>query len=176
MLPLDARGLPAENKTRYHCKESGHLAFCGFEFITFQKPEIPSSTFQFYQIAFLSCFKKRTKKTGTRNSYCIVFRLWRNDFSLTFCFVLVFNYETHARNISPLGILFAYFTTTVWIPLDQCDLNTIKKTALQITLVSEALLMLLPALLIHNMPNSSIVFGVSHVVILYLHIPGILET
>lgn len=36
--------------------------------------------------------------------------------------------------------------------------------------------MLLPALLIHNMPNSSIVFGVSHVVILYLHIPGILET
>lgn len=113
MLPLDARGLPAENKTRYHCKESGHLAFCGFEFITFQKPEIPSSTFQFYQIAFLSCFKKRTKKTGTRNSYCTVFRLWRNDFSLTFCFVLVFNYETHARNISPLGILFAYFTTTV---------------------------------------------------------------
>lgn len=84
MLPLDARGLPAENKTRYHCKESGHLAFCGFEFITFQKPEIPSSTFQFYQIAFLSCFKKRTKKTGTRNSYCIVFRLWRNDFLLPF--------------------------------------------------------------------------------------------
>lgn len=36
--------------------------------------------------------------------------------------------------------------------------------------------MLLLALLIHNMPNSSIVFGVSHVVILYLHIPGILET
>lgn len=36
--------------------------------------------------------------------------------------------------------------------------------------------MLLPALLIHNMPNSSIVFGLSYDVISYLHIPGILET
>lgn len=35
--------------------------------------------------------------------------------------------------------------------------------------------MLVLALLIHNMPNSSIVFGLSYDVILYLHIPGILE-
>lgn len=112
MLPLDARGLPAENKTRYHCKESGHLAFCGFEFITFQKPEIPSSTFQFYQIAFLSCFKKRTENWNTQQ-LLYSFSSLAERFSLTFCFVLVFNYETHARNISPLGILFAYFTTTV---------------------------------------------------------------
>lgn len=51
-----------------------------------------------------------------------------------------------------------------------------KKTALQITQFQKPFLMLVLALLIHNMPNSSIVFGLSYDVILYLHIPGILET
>lgn len=141
----------------------------------FRSPKFLLQLFSFIKLLFSVVLRNKQKNWNTQQ-LLYSFSSLAERFSLTFCFVLVFNYETHARNISPLGILFAYFSTTVWIPLDQCDLNTIKKTALQITLVSEALLMLLPALLIHNMPNSSIVFGVSHVVILYLHIPGILET
>lgn len=141
----------------------------------FRSPKFLLQLFSFIKLLFLVVLRNEQKNWNTQQ-LLYSFSSLAERFSLTFCFVLVFNYETHARNISPLGILFAYFSTTVWIPLDQCDLNTIKKTALQITLVSEALLMLLPALLIHNMPNSSIVFGVSHVVILYLHILGILET
>lgn len=141
----------------------------------FRSPKFLLQLFSFIKLLFSVVLRNEQKNWNTQQ-LLYSFSSLAERFSLTFCFVLVFNYETHARNISPLGILFAYFTTTVWIPLDQCDLNTIKKTALQITLVSEALLMLLPALLIHNMPNSSIVLGVSHVVISYLHIPGILET
>lgn len=141
----------------------------------FRSPKFLLQLFSFIKLLFSVVLRNEQKNWNTQQ-LLYSFSSLAERFSLTFCFVLVFNYETHARNISTLGILFAYFSTTVWIPLDQCDLNTIKKTALQITLVSEALLMLLPALLIHNMPNSSIVFGVSHVVILYLYIPGILET
>lgn len=104
----------------------------------FRSPKFLLQLFSFIKLLFSVVLRNKQKNWNTQQ-LLYSFSSLAERFSLTFCFVLVFNYETHARNISPLGILFAYFSTTVWIPLDQCDLNTIKKTALQITLVSEAL-------------------------------------
>lgn len=105
----------------------------------FRSPKFLLQLFSFIKLLFSVVLRNEQKNWNTQQ-LLYSFSSLAERFSLTFCFVLVFNYETHARSISPLGILFAYFTTTVWIPLDQCDLNTIKKkTALQITLVSEAL-------------------------------------
>lgn len=75
----------------------------------FRSPKFLLQLFSFIKLLFSVVLRNEQKNWNTQQ----LLYSFSSLAELTFCFVLVFNYEAHARSISPLGILFAYFTTTV---------------------------------------------------------------